>query len=274
MVECEFCEKEFDSDKELHIHWMEEHEDELSSDQKEKAEAIEKDSSDDRESAADKKDLVFKGLISVLILAIAAILIPQMLQEAPETTQNERAGFNLTGQPVLGDSEANITLIEFGDYKCPACKRFEEQVKPRIEEEYIETGEVKFYFMNYPFLNTQGDSSTTAAVAGECIYRQDTEQFWRLHSSIYGNQGSEREDWATEEELVDLAESSTENINYTQLRNCIQQKETLNEVNRDKTQGIEANVGRTPTVFVNGVMAGEPTYAEVSSLIQEELNRQ
>lgn len=273
MVGCGFCEREFNSDKELYIHWKDQHEDELSSDQKEKVKAAEKENSGNNiEEMADKKDLVFKGLISVLIMVIAAILIPQMLQEAPETTQNERAGFNLTGQPALGDSEANITVIEFSDYKCPACKRFEEQVKPRIEEEYIETGEVKFYFLNYPFLNTAGDSST--AVAGECMYRQDNDEFWDFHSAIYENQGSEREDWATEDELADIAESSTGDINYTRLRNCIDQKDMLNEVNRDKTQGIEANVGRTPTVFVNGVMASEPTYTEISSLIQEESDRQ
>lgn len=270
MTECEFCEEEFESEEQLHSHLEQEHPEEL--DSNEQSTNVEDDSEEDIEEREEKKNLVFKSVISVIVLAAAALIIPQILSEAPETiSQNSDGGFNLQNQPFLGDENASVTVVEFGDYKCPACKNFEENVKPRLEEEFVDTGQAKFYFLNYPFLNNPGDSSTTAAVAGECIYRQDRDQFWNYHTTIFNNQGAENGDWATEERLMSLARDSTQGINYTEFEQCLNTQNSIDAVSADKGQGISANVGETPTIFVNGQMASEPTYSAIKSLIEQEL---
>lgn len=268
MNECEFCGEEFETEEDLHSHEEHEHQEEL---EKESEEV--NDGSEELYERTEKKDLVFKSVISVLVLTAAALIIPQILSEAPETiSQNGTQGFNLQNQPFLGDENASVTVVEFGDYKCPACKNFEENVKPRIKEEFIETGQVRFYFLNYPFLNNPGDSSTTAAVAGECMLRQNNEQFWDYHTAIYSNQGDSTEDWATEEKLMSIARDSTQDVNYTEFEQCLTTQNSIEAVSSDKGQGIAANVGETPTIFVNGHLADEPTYPAIKSLIEQELN--
>ena len=50
----------------------------------------------------------------------------------------------LSGEPVLGDSTAPLTIVEFSDFECPYCRRFHEQVLPALKREYIDTGLVRF----------------------------------------------------------------------------------------------------------------------------------
>ena len=80
------------------------------------------------------------------------------------------------GQPFLGEESAPVAIVEFGDYKCPACKAFDESLFPLIEQEFVETGQAKFYFMNYSFINN--DSHRSAQFA-ETVYQElGNEKFW------------------------------------------------------------------------------------------------
>ena len=99
----------------------------------------------------------------------------------------------------MGNESAPVTIVEFGDYRCPVCEQFDNQVFPSVKEDFIDTGEAKFYFMNYAFLDSRlpGDTSQTAARTSECVYRQNETEFWDFHHAVYDNQGPEDEDWAT-----------------------------------------------------------------------------
>lgn len=81
---------------------------------------------------------------------------------------------------VLGEQNAPVTLIEYGDYQCPFCARYFMEVEPLLREEYIKTGKVKMVFRNYPFL---GPESVSAAEAAECA--KDQGQFWAFHDALY-----------------------------------------------------------------------------------------
>src|SRR5690606_36063307 len=113
--------------------------------------------------------IIWFSTVGVLLaLCIIVLLIPT------KPSDNSDA-FNYVGLPVLGDPNAPIKIVEFGDYKCPACSVFNELIKPQIQSEYIDQGKVAFYFMNYPFLGTDSD---TAALAAQAVYHQSNEAFW------------------------------------------------------------------------------------------------
>lgn len=273
MPECEFCGEEFESDRKLHLHWGEEHEDELNSHKEDTVKKAEREFEEEKNKERErKKDLAFKGLVSVLALAVAGLVIPQMLSIGDGGSSNETASFNLDDQPMLGDPNASVAVVEFGDYKCPYCAMFEQQVLPQLKTNYIDTGEVKFYFLNYAFLDNTGDSSTTAAVAGECVYNQNETAFWDFHRSVYENQGPENQDWATADKLTEVARESTDGLDYDELNQCIQSQETIDQVRSDKTQGIDSGVTGTPTVYVNGEKASSFGYDGLKSLIDQELS--
>ena len=90
------------------------------------------------------------------------------------------------GQPFLGEASAPVEIVEFGDYKCPSCKDFNDRLFPIIYEELVETGKAKFYFMNYSFIAAD---STTAAQFAETVYKElGNEKFWAFHNLLFANQ--------------------------------------------------------------------------------------
>ena len=93
--------------------------------------------------------------------------------------------FAYSTQQSLGKDDAPVKVVEFGDFKCPACRTWDVTVLPRLKEEYIDKGKVQLYFINFPFI---GKDSDLGAAAGEAIYKQDKDSFWIFYDEIYQNQ--------------------------------------------------------------------------------------
>ena len=83
---------------------------------------------------------------------------------------------------VLGDANEPVTVIEYGDYQCPFCELFSINVQPLIEQQYVQTGKVKFVFRDFPFL---GQESLDAGAAVECA--KDGGKFWEYHNALYAS---------------------------------------------------------------------------------------
>jgi len=269
MPECDFCGEEFDSELELHIHWGDEHEDELNSHQKDtvKKARREKETQDIREREK-KKNLAFKVLAGGVAVVLAAVLIPQLLEAGnigEETTQG--ASFTLENEPFLGDENASVTVVAFEDFYCPSCKSFNDGVKPRLESNYIETGDVKFYYLDFP-LSFHDPQATAASVTAECTYQQNNSQFWPVHDALYDQQ---RNIDYTPDRLTQLVEENTEGLDYEEIRSCIANQETRDRVQADQREGLNNNVQGTPTIFVNGEEAGDFSYSTLSRMIDREL---
>ncbi|MDY6777250.1 MAG: DsbA family protein [Candidatus Nanohaloarchaea archaeon] len=278
MPECGFCGQAFDEEHELHLHWGEEHEEELNSHQEEEMKKARREEERREQRKEEKKyrgrEIVLYAAIGIVGLAVAGLIGSQLVQVHASTEQPTNGataagtGFNVSGEPVLGSENASVTVVEFGDYRCPFCRQFEMSVVPRLKQEFVSTGEVRFVFMNFPFL---GEGSFQAAVASECVYRQDEDQFWPFHRAIYEHQGPESQRWVTQAKLMQWARESTEGLNYSRLRTCIAEQKTLQEVQGDKRVGRRHGVGGTPTVYVNGRKAPTFRFSAVKRLIQQEL---
>jgi protein-disulfide isomerase len=90
---------------------------------------------------------------------------------------------------ILGDPNAPVTVIEYGDYQCPFCARFYTDIEPLIRDQYIKTGKVKMVFRNYPFL---GPESTAAAEAAECA--KDQGKYWEFHDALYSAEATDAQE--------------------------------------------------------------------------------
>lgn len=84
-----------------------------------------------------------------------------------------------------GDANAPVTIIEFGDYECPACGTFALTVQPQIENVYVATGKAKFVFYDFPLVSIH-PPSFIAARAARCANDQD--RFWQFHDELYRKQ--------------------------------------------------------------------------------------
>lgn len=80
------------------------------------------------------------------------------------------------GSPMLGDPNAKITIVEWGDYQCTYCHLFHQNTKDQIIQEYVNTGKVNFVFRDFPL---NGPDSVLAAEAAYCAGDQD--EYWQYH---------------------------------------------------------------------------------------------
>ena len=106
---------------------------------------------------------------------------PQPTEEsAPTETEDPEEAQVVTAQPVKGDPDAPVTIVEFAEFYCPFCARYLWETFPKIEKDYIEKGLVKYEFRN---LVVHGAISLLTAVAGECAHEQG--KFWEFHDRLF-----------------------------------------------------------------------------------------
>lgn len=204
----------------------------------------------------------------IAILAVIGIIVYSRLQ-TPDTATAVAADLSGDGQPLLGDPDAPVEVIVFEDFKCPACRNFEEGVLPQLEDAYIEPGQVKLRFVNYPI--PLGEDSVTAALAAECAFEQNENAFWEYKTVVYRLQGQQNQRWATPSRLTEIAAEYVPDLDTEDLRACIDEERYIDLVNADKAMGVGAGVRGTPSVFVNGVQAENPGFAALSAAIDAAL---
>ena len=264
MEECDFCGEEFEGGQDLHIHWMEEHEEELNSHQKEKAKKAKREREERKQIKKEqRKKYLFQGVGAAVLLATAALIIPQLIPSGGGTSD-----IKLEGEPVIGDENASVTVVEYGDFECPACIQFKQSTYEQMKSEYIDTGQVKFVWKDYP-LEQIHPWARTAADTAECTYRQNESAFWEVNNQIFNNQGA-IDVGNTEETIIGYATEA--GVNEEELRSCIENENPGDEVTQDINEGRANSVTGTPTIFVNGEKLDSFDYATVSQAIEEELN--
>jgi protein-disulfide isomerase len=123
-----------------------------------------------------------------------------IIQQAgpPKVTLNT---FLANGSPILGNTHAPITLIEFGDYQCHFCNVFFHSTEEDILKNYVETGKVKMIFKDY---NIIGPDSVNASHGAHCA--NDQGLFWEYHDILYSNWTGENNGWASSENLGRFAQ--------------------------------------------------------------------
>lgn len=116
----------------------------------------------------------------------------------PKITMNT---FFANGSPLLGNSNAPITLVEFGDYQCHFCNVFFHSTEDNILKKYVDTGKVKMIFKDY---NIIGPDSINASHGAHCA--KDQGLFWEYHDILYSNWTGENNGWASSENLAIFAQ--------------------------------------------------------------------
>ncbi|MBI2640627.1 MAG: thioredoxin domain-containing protein [Candidatus Sungbacteria bacterium] len=169
--------------------------------------------------------------------------------------------------PYLGNPDAPVTLIEFGDFQCPFCGRFFHTTEPQIIEQYVKTGKARFVYRDFAFL---GPESEWAAMAAECANEQG--KFWQYHDYLYNNQRGENEGAFSKENLKAFARAI--GLSEAQFGSCLDSDKYLEAVRRDTDDGRSAGVNGTPATFVNGrLIQGAVPFAQFQKIIEEELNK-
>ena len=149
---------------------------------------------------------------------------------------------------ILGDKNAPVTIVEYGDYQCPFCARFFEQTEPLLIANYVKTNKARIVFRNFQFL---GPESAAAAASTECA--KDQSKFWAYHNALYGAEsadGKENNGNLTGTLFVKLA--GDVGMNTKTFTDCIDSGKYVNQVAKDATDAQALGVNSTPTTYING----------------------
>ena len=149
--------------------------------------------------------------------------------------------------PIIGDPNAPITIIEFSDFQCPFCARFHVQTLPSIYEEYIEQGKVKLVFRDFPIQNIH-PNALPAAVAAECANEQG--KFKDMHDILFETQSQ----WNKIETVAALSlfsqYASDMQMDQEKFESCIASGKYIEEIRKDLEDGRDYGVSGTPGFFV------------------------
>ncbi|HET7628720.1 MAG TPA: thioredoxin domain-containing protein [Bacillales bacterium] len=207
--------------------------------------------------------IMFATLIALIVLIVGVMVYAGVAKHQEDAAG--RASFDYSRYPVMGDPDAPVKIVEFGDYKCPVCKRFDEQIVSQLKKDYIDSGKAAYYFANFPII--QG--SMPAALASESVYHRQPELFWQFHDALYANQGPEDEDWATAERITKIGVTHVEGLNGDQLMKDIQNETYKTAVEQDRQKALNLGLNSTPSVFVNGERVAVTSYEALKAVIDQ-----
>ncbi|MBI4085322.1 MAG: DsbA family protein [Candidatus Liptonbacteria bacterium] len=169
---------------------------------------------------------------------------------------------------ILGEPNAPVTIIEYGDYQCPFCSRFFDTTERSIRENYVKPGKAKMVFRNFQFI---GAESELAAQAAECA--KDQGSFWAYHDAIYAAElrdGKENNGNLNKTLFVQIANDLKLNVN--DFTSCYDSGKYVNQVKDDTSSGSSLGINSTPTLFVNGqVVKGALPYEQFQPIIENAL---
>lgn len=195
---------------------------------------------------------MWKNKILVIVTLVLASLI--MGFGVYDGTKPKQRQINTQGQMTLGNRHANVHVIVFLDFKCYACKRFEEQIFPLIDRRYIQTDKIAYTLIPISFL-----SGSSHLLEGYfCTRSQDKKQSLPYIQKTFDTQN-----------LPVL-----EGINREKLYQCLGSEPAAMYVDSNLEIAKQA-MGRrleTPTIFVNGYRVKEPSYTAVSNAIDQTLS--
>lgn len=230
--------------------------------------------------------------LGVSILVAAILISGSVLYAVGKSGSAEKvpagAGAPLTGisapsaserDVVLGDADAPITLIEYGDYQCPICDQFFVQVEDKLRDEYIKPGKVRMIFRNFIVIDNfvpGGHESRDAAEAAECA--KDQRQYWAYHDALYraeGPDGKENSGNLTRDLFIKIAGDLK--LDVGAFTDCFDSKKYADLIEKDVIDAQALGINSTPTVFINGQkFVGLPrsnAYETYKSAIESELGK-
>ena len=178
---------------------------------------------------------------------IVGIVIGSGLTLNLESTPNDSSILNkenlMQGSTILGNPDAKITIVEFGDYQCTFCYKFHDETMKKIDQAYIKTENVNFVYRDFPL---NGPQSILASEASYCAQKQN--KFWEYHDTLYNNWGGENTGWITKNVLLGFANDIK--LDLDSFSQCLENSEFKQKVLDNEQFAREIGIDATPSFLI------------------------
>ena len=149
---------------------------------------------------------------------------------------------DVTRDPFRGAANAKVAVIEYSDFQCPFCGRYEKDAYTQITKDYVDTGKLKYVWRDYPL--DMHPFAMKAAIAANCAGVQG--KFWEMHDRLFANQ----------QELApaDLSKHAEAlGLNLGQFQTCLDSGRFDADIKADMAEAAKASINGTPS-FLIGVV--------------------
>ena len=199
----------------------------------------------------DKKKLIV-AIVGIAIVSALGASFSSYIGQVDQMTQDiqdEPEVLSVNLPPLLGSQTAHVTIIEMGDYQCEMCKRWYDNTRPAIIENFIDTGKVNMFFIDYPILGTD------SALAAEATYCADDQgKYWDYHVTLYDYQGHMNSGWANAERLKSFAFNL--GLNMDEFEECLDSSKYDERVKLNWQKASAGGATSTPTFIIVNTETG------------------
>jgi protein-disulfide isomerase len=186
-----------------------------------------------------------------------------------DPVQANLAKLQLEGQPVRGNPDAPVTVVEFSDFQCQFCAQASKMVDSGLLRAY--RGKVRLVHKNRPLTRIH-PWAQRAAIAGECAYAQSNDLFWRVYDEFFRQQAKITPETVPETARRVVKAGGGDPRAFTR---CLEAPAAAGAVRADVTEALSLGVQSTPTYFINGRrLSGVQPLTILRAIIDEELGRE
>jgi len=200
------------------------------------------------------------GIVAaVAVIGVVALIVFGNARQPAAPPPASAAGIHVSGDS-MGEASAPITIEEWGDFQCPACRAFATITEPQLRSSYVATGKVRFVFHHFAFI---GPESTWAAEAAECA--GDEGRFFDFHDKLYAAQAAENSGAFSKANLMKMGHDLGLSVTFDA---CVTNDRYQQRVRDDTAAGQQKAVTATPTFFINGSkVEGAKTIDQLRAII-------
>jgi len=221
----------------------------------------------------------------LLLAAFAVIAIIAIQSRGGGSGSNTDVATVVAAQPipegvqqngnVLGDPNAPVLVVEYGDYQCPFCKKFAIEDYPKLIQDYIQGGKVRLEFRQYPIIGRNSDGSIDqsgesfhASEAAVCA--QDQGYFWQMHDLLYVNSVGEFKGSFTVDRLKKIA-ALIPAMDQATFGTCLEGGSHTQTILASVSEGTSSGINSTPSFIVGDQKISGADYNGLTKLIDDQL---
>ena len=184
---------------------------------------------------------------------IAKLELKILEKQLPTKQPNIPLKISADNDPIIGNPNAPITIIEFSDFQCPFCARFHIETLPSIMNEYIDKGQVKLVFRDFPIQSIH-PNAVPASIASECANEQG--KFKEMHDTLFENQN----EWSNQKldnVIITFSKyASNMGLEEKEFDSCLKNGKYIDEIQKDLNDGRTYGITGTPGFFVGNEQIG------------------
>jgi len=203
--------------------------------------------------------------ISAIVIVVVAIGLFAAFWPGNDDAQGGSVTSLKSSDWTRGAENPKVTLIEYGDFQCPACRVYEGVVE-QLREEFKDT--LSFGYRHFPLVQIH-QNALLSAKASEAAGLQG--KFWEMHDILYEKQSEWSDSTNGKEIFTGYAKNMS--LDVVRFEKDLENSELTKKIEADYREGLRIDVSATPTFFVNGKKIKNPgSLEDFKKIIEKELS--